>query len=142
MERSFYDQNVRFIDPMTEFTGVDAYQNNVDTLAGRTGLGKLLFEDASIVLHNIYQLEPNKLQTRWTLQVTAKLLPWKPRAKFSGISIYAVDDRGKVLQQEDYWDSVNLYRGNYVTVSKLDGISSSILSHLVHLYFTCMFMCM
>ena len=70
MERKFYSPNVKFIDPMTKFEGIDKYQNNVDLLAGRVFPGKILFKDASIALHNIEQLGSNMIQTRWTLQVT------------------------------------------------------------------------
>ena len=86
MERRFYTEDVAFVDPMTSFTGIDKYQNNVDMLGGRTTLGKLLFSDASIVLHNIKDLNENQIQTRWTLQVDIKFLPWRPRAKFTGVS--------------------------------------------------------
>ena len=65
MERQFYADNVNFVDPLTSFTGIEKYQNNVDMLAGRTTLGKFLFEDANIVLHNIKdlgrKLHPNPL---------------------------------------------------------------------------------
>lgn len=114
MEKSFYDDNVKFIDPLNTFSGIQNYINNVDMLAGRTTLGSILFDDASISLHNIIQLEKNKIQTRWTLQVTAKIVPGKPRAKFTGVSIYTLDTEGKILQQDDYWDSINLDRGRYI----------------------------
>jgi SOUL heme-binding protein/Uncharacterized conserved protein (DUF2358) len=122
MEKSFYSGNVKFIDPMTSFEGIEKYQNNVDMLAGRTGLGKIMFKDASIVLHNIEQLDKQKIQTRWTLQVTVKILPWQPRARFTGVSVYSIDNNGKVIQQDDYWDSVNLVGGKYVSKSTSEGI--------------------
>jgi hypothetical protein len=126
MERRFYTEDVAFVDPMTSFTGIDKYQNNVDMLGGRTTLGKLLFSDASIVLHNIKDLNENQIQTRWTLQVDIKFLPWRPRAKFTGVSIYTVrvgSDQEQVVKQEDYWDSVNLKGGKYGPVGFLDGLS-------------------
>jgi hypothetical protein len=126
MERRFYASEVEFIDPLTSFRGIDKYKNNVDMLAGRTGIGSFLFEDASIVLHNVKILGENQLQTRWTLQVTAKALPWKPRARFTGISIYTVNTGGKVVKQEDYWDSVNLLNGKYLKMSLQDGIKDFI----------------
>jgi len=69
MERKFYAPNVEFIDPMTRFQGIDKYQNNVDLLAGRTALGRFMFQDASIALHSVEQTGKNQMQTRWTLQV-------------------------------------------------------------------------
>ena len=61
------------------------------------------------------------MQTRWTLKVTVKSLPWKPRAKFTGVSIYTLNSAYKIIQQEDYWDSINLNRGKYSPVSRLEG---------------------
>ena len=95
-------------------------------LAGRTALGKILFDDASIVLHNVKDIGENKVQTRWTLQVDIKFLPWRPRAKFTGVSIYTVQGEPgseKVVKQEDYWDSINLKQGKYVSVGLLEGLS-------------------
>lgn len=77
MEKKFYRDDVTFDDPLTTLSGVDKYQNNVDLLGGRTSLGRILFQDAFIVLHNIEILSPNTLQTRWTLQLTVKALPWQ-----------------------------------------------------------------
>ena len=122
MEKSFYTSNVKFVDPMTSFEGIEKYQNNVDMLAGRTTMGKFLFEDASIQMHNVEQLDAKTLQTRWTLSVTVKTLPWKPRARFSGVSVYTVNEQGKVAVQEDYWDSVNLKGGKYESKSKAEGL--------------------
>eukprot|EP01031_Cornospumella_fuschlensis_P031505 gene31505-38076_t len=121
MERRFYSPDVQFIDPLTSFRGIDKYQSNVDMLAGRSTMGKFLFEDASIVLHNVEVLSDNQLQTRWTLQVTVKA-PWQPRAKFTGISLYTLDSEGRVAKQEDYWDSVNLINGHYVKKGVAEGL--------------------
>ena len=122
MDKKFYTDNVEFIDPMTSFRGVNKYQGNVDMLAGRTGVGKIMFKDASIALHNVEQLDVGKLQTRWTLQVTVKAFPWQPRARFTGVSIYTLDSNGKVAKQEDYWDSVNLVKGQYTTKNIAEGL--------------------
>ena len=39
--------------PLLACAGVDSYQKNVDMLGARTLMGKALFSDAGIVLHNI-----------------------------------------------------------------------------------------
>ena len=120
MERAYYSPTVSFEDPMTALEGVDAYQNNVDMLASRTFLGKFLFGDAGIVLHSVEggDLDGTKIDqivTRWTLRVTAKILPWSPTARFTGISVYDVVPGGPkgvmVEHQTDYWDSINLIPG-------------------------------
>lgn len=122
-EKQFYAKDVSFKDPLTELSGTDAYQNNIDMLGGKTMLGNILFEDASIVLHNIRQTGDRNLETRWTLKVTAKSLPWKPRAEFTGISAYTLNDDGKIVRQEDFWDSINLKNGKYEAVGKVAGLS-------------------
>lgn len=65
----------------------------------------------------------DKIITRWTLRVTAKVLPWSPTARFSGISVYEVVPGGPkgvmVEHQTDYWDSINIKNGGeYQKVDK------------------------
>lgn len=80
-------------------------------------MGRLLFDDAGIVLHSVTGGEIGEdgsigdIVTRWTLRVTAKVLPWKPTARFSGISIYKIQNQNNkpiIINQVDYWDSLNL----------------------------------
>lgn len=123
MQKEIYSPNVEFIDPLNSLSGVDKYQDNVDFLGGRAGLGKIFFEDASIVLHNTKTISESLIETRWTLQVTVKVLPWKPRARFTGISRYHLHpDNGKIVKQVDYWDSVNLINGVYSVQDRMEGI--------------------
>jgi len=134
MIRDYYSDTVTFDDPMTSLQGVDAYQNNVDMLAGRTLLGKILFDDAGIVLHNITTSsvssnDVEQLVTRWTLRITVKILPWKPTARFTGISVYDVRNgagkRGVLVQhQTDYWDSINLKPNSGGQYQKVDTIKA------------------
>lgn len=122
MQCEYYSDDVSFEDPMTALEGVDKYKNNVDMLASRTLLGKFLFQDAGIVLHGIEggDINPtdgsiNDITTRWTLRVTAKVLPWQPTARFTGISVYNVSPGGpmgvSIKHQTDYWDSINIQDG-------------------------------
>ncbi|CAB9511017.1 soul heme-binding [Seminavis robusta] len=130
MERDYYSPTVSFEDPMTALAGVDAYQNNVDMLASRTLMGKLLFQDAGIVLHSVEGGEISQgtkiddIITRWTLRVTAKVLPWSPTARFSGVSVYQVVPGGPkgvmVEHQTDYWDSINIQPGTTGDYQKVD----------------------
>lgn len=122
MEKNFYDQNVQFVDPLVNFFGIDKYQANVDMLGGRNALGSVLFKDASINLHSISKIGDNKLMTRWTLRFTVKALPWQPRPIFTGVSIYTLNSSGKIIKQDDYWDSVNLKTGEYKKASFFDGL--------------------
>jgi len=135
MECEYYSDDVSFDDPLTSLTGVQKYKNNVDMLASRTLLGKFLFQDAGIVLHSVEGgvVDPStgsisKIITRWTLRVTAKAIPWKPTARFTGISVYEVSPGGSegvlIDHQTDYWDSINIQDGGkYEKVDKSIGIS-------------------
>jgi len=130
MQCEYYSDNVSFDDPMTSLAGVENYKKNVDMLASRTLMGKFLFQDAGIVLHAIEGGDVNpsdnsisNIITRWTLRVTAKAIPWKPTARFTGISVYEVSQGGpkgvQVDHQTDYWDSINIQEGgNYEKVEK------------------------
>jgi hypothetical protein len=129
MQTEYYAKDVSFDDPMTSLAGVDAYQNNVDMLSSRTFMGKFLFQDAGIALHSVTggEVSPDgsisDITTRWTLGVTAKVLPWSPNARFSGISVYEVSQGGSegvlVNHQTDYWDSINIQEGGeYAKVDK------------------------
>jgi len=123
---------VAFIDPLNNLSGVTAYKNNVDMLAGRTALGRVLFDDAGISLHSVTGgsvgedgKSVENIVTRWTLRVTVKILPWKPTARFTGISVYEVtpasDGGVTITGQKDYWDSINLKgdgSGEYDVVDK------------------------
>eukprot|EP00977_Amphora_coffeiformis_P008559 scaffold1936_cov154-Amphora_coffeaeformis.AAC.9 len=134
MEKEYYAKDVSFDDPLNSLSGVDAYKSNVDMLSSKTLLGKVLFRDAGIVLHNIKGgevLEDGSISdvvTRWTLRFTFQILPWQPTARFSGISVYKVERGGpkgvRILSQQDYWDSINLLEGGeYKAVDKSVGLS-------------------
>lgn len=130
MQCEFYSEDVSFEDPMTSLAGVGNYKKNVDMLASRTLLGKFLFQDAGIVLHSVEGGNVNpedgsisNIITRWTLRVTAKVLPWSPTARFTGISVYEVSPGGSegvvIDHQTDYWDSINIQDGGkYQKVDK------------------------
>lgn len=139
MEKEYYSSDVTFQDPLTSLVGVDRYQNNVDMLSGRTLMGSILFSDASINLHSVKggeisvdetsgNMVISDIVTRWTLRFCFKALPWKPTARFSGISVYKVRTGGsegvQIIQQNDYWDSINLQPdGTYRAVDKAIGLS-------------------
>jgi hypothetical protein len=130
MQPEYYSNDVSFDDPMTSLAGVENYKKNVDMLASRTLLGKILFQDARIVLHAVDGGDINPtdgtisdITTRWTLRVTFKALPWQPTARFTGISVYEVAPGGSegvvIEHQTDYWDSINIQDGgNYKKVEK------------------------
>lgn len=113
MQVALYAPDMKFVDPLVSMEGRDKYKSNAHTLAGVTGLGKMLFSDCSITLHNVSKTASNlqQLRTRWTLQFRLKVLPWKPLAAFTGVSDYSLDHEARVVKQEDYWDSIELMPG-------------------------------
>ena len=147
MYTEYYADDVTFTDPMIDIEGVSSYQNNVDMLASRTFMGSLLFSDAGISLHSVtggdVQTKENEIViddiiTRWTLRVTAKILPWKPTARFSGISVYKLNadlsssslsssssssssskPNIQIVGQTDYWDSINILPNESGTYNKV-----------------------
>lgn len=143
MRTEYYAKDVTFDDPMTSLSGVASYQKNVDMLAGRTLMGKVLFDDAGIILHSVTggevlsdsnnnNINIQDITTCWTLKVTAKVIPWKPTAIFSGISVYKVKPTNKnaegviITGQTDYWDSINITpdgKGMYGKVEKNIAVS-------------------
>ena len=102
LEGEYYSSSVTFDDPLN-LSGLKAYRNNVDMLAGRTLFGGLLFSDAMMNLHDVRELDDGRLQTRWTLRVCFSALPWAPTARFTGISVYDLDAENKIRGEPDYW---------------------------------------
>jgi len=145
MRKEYYASTVTFDDPLTSLDGVDAYQNNVDMLGGRSLFGKIAFRDANINLHTITGGDVSSdgktisdIVTRWTLRFTFQLMPWAPTAVFSGISVYGVKPTSQlsgaslsspgvqIVSQADYWDSINLIPnsgGEYKGVEKSKALS-------------------
>ncbi|KAG5182352.1 hypothetical protein JKP88DRAFT_269898 [Tribonema minus] len=122
-ESEYYRPNVKFIDPLNSLEGAENYANNVNMLGGRTLIGKVLFKDARINLHSVDEPGPRRLRTRWTLSMCFKLLPWQPTPVFTGVSEYTLDDEGYIVQQNDFWDSINLKGGRYEAQGKLVGLA-------------------
>ena len=124
MEDDLYNPDVSFNDPLISLTGVEAFRNNVNMLAGENAFGRTCFSDCGLVMHNVTETVDGGLETRWTLQFRFKLLPWTPMARFTGVSRYTLDANCKILAQQDFWDSVNLQPGgDYAPASKLAGFT-------------------
>ena len=121
--RELYSDEVSFEDPLISLSGMDAYKANIDMLGGRNALGKVCFTDPGLTMHSVEETVTG-LRTRWTLQFRFRLLPWAPLARFTGVSDYTLDGQKRILQQRDYWDSINLQPGGeYVPTSKLAALS-------------------
>lgn len=124
-EAEFYTEGVTFRDPLNNLVGKEKYRGNVEMLSGNSLVGNILFSDGYIDLHAVEEVpgDERRLRTRWTLGFTFKLLPWQPKAIFSGISEYVIDGDAKVVGQRDYWDTINLGQsGTYSPEAPLAGL--------------------
>ncbi|XP_039843946.1 uncharacterized protein LOC120703827 [Panicum virgatum] len=99
IDRSAYDDRVRFRDPITRHDTIDGYLLNIRLL-------KLLFRP-DFYLHAVKQTGPYELTTRWTMVMKFMLLPWKPELVFTGLSIMGLNPQNlKFNSHVDLWDSI------------------------------------
>ncbi|CAN6163569.1 unnamed protein product [Urochloa humidicola] len=99
IDRSAYDDRVRFRDPITRHDTIDGYLFNIRLL-------KLLF-CPDFYLHAVKQTGPYELTTRWTMVMKFMLLPWKPELVFTGLSIMGINPQNlKFNSHVDLWDSI------------------------------------
>ncbi|EKX40646.1 hypothetical protein GUITHDRAFT_113180 [Guillardia theta CCMP2712] len=93
---------VAFRDPLNKFEGIKKYQDNIQMLKDSP-----LFTDGKMDLHQVEVVDPNTVITRWTLGMTFKAFPWRPRLEFTGSTKYVLDaDSGLVVEHIDEWDSI------------------------------------
>ncbi|XP_058112374.1 uncharacterized protein LOC131255628 [Magnolia sinica] len=99
IDRTMYDDRVRFRDPITKHDSIDGYLFNIKLL-------KLLFQP-DFQLHHVKQSGPDEITTRWTMVMRFALLPWKPELVFTGISVMGVNPQTqKFCSHVDLWDSI------------------------------------
>ncbi|KAG8075386.1 hypothetical protein GUJ93_ZPchr0006g45472 [Zizania palustris] len=99
IDRSAYDDRVRFRDPITSHDTIDGYLFNIRLL-------KLLFRP-NFYLHHVRQTGPYEITTRWTMVMKFVLLPWKPELVFTGLSIMGINPQNlKFCSHVDIWDSI------------------------------------
>ncbi|CAM8922994.1 unnamed protein product [Rhodiola kirilowii] len=99
IDRTAYDELVKFRDPITKYDSIDGYLFNISLL-------KNLFKP-DFQLHWVKQTGPYEITTRWTMVMTFVLLPWKPELVFTGTSVMEISPKsGKFCSHFDYWDSI------------------------------------
>uniref|UniRef100_A0ACD5WXY2 Uncharacterized protein n=1 Tax=Avena sativa TaxID=4498 RepID=A0ACD5WXY2_AVESA len=99
IDRSAYDDRVRFRDPITRYDDIDGYLANINLL-------KAIFRP-DFYLHDAKQTGPYEITTRWTMVMKFSLLPWKPELIFTGLSIMGVNPQNlKFCSHVDIWDSI------------------------------------
>ncbi|VVA96849.1 unnamed protein product [Arabis nemorensis] len=100
IDRTAYDDRVRFRDPITKHDTITGYLLNISLL-------KNLFTP-QFQLHWAKQTGPYEITTRWTMVMKFLLLPWKPELVFTGTSIMLVNpETKKFCSHLDLWDSIN-----------------------------------
>ncbi|KAI8541625.1 hypothetical protein RHMOL_Rhmol08G0076500 [Rhododendron molle] len=99
IDRTAYDERVKFRDPITKHDSISGYLFNIALL-------KKLFRP-DFQLHWVKQTGPFDITTRWTMVMTFALLPWKPELVFTGTSIMGINpETGKFCSHVDFWDSI------------------------------------
>ncbi|XP_007013323.2 PREDICTED: uncharacterized protein LOC18588688 isoform X2 [Theobroma cacao] len=85
IDRTAYDEQVTFRDPITKHDSISGYLFNISLL--KTG--------------------PYEITTRWTMGMKFMLLPWKPELAFTGTSVMGINPKnGKFCSHLDFWDSI------------------------------------
>uniref|UniRef100_A0A2N9FF83 SOUL heme-binding protein n=1 Tax=Fagus sylvatica TaxID=28930 RepID=A0A2N9FF83_FAGSY len=99
IDRTAYDEVVKFRDPITKHDTISGYLFNIALL-------KTLFKP-NFQLHWVKQTGPYEITTRWTMIMKFILLPWKPELVFTGTSVMGINpDTGKFCSHVDFWDSI------------------------------------
>ncbi|XP_076910152.1 uncharacterized protein LOC143567668 [Bidens hawaiensis] len=99
IDRTAYDERVKFRDPITSYDSIGGYLFNIALL-------KLMFSP-KFQLHWVRQTGTYDITTRWTMEMTFSLLPWKPVLVFTGTSVMGINpENGKFSSHVDYWDSI------------------------------------
>ncbi|XP_031382536.1 uncharacterized protein LOC116196781 isoform X1 [Punica granatum] len=99
IDRTAYDERVKFRDPITKHDTIAWYLFNIAFL-------KIIFSP-QFYLHWAKQTGPYEITTRWTMVMKFMPLPWKPELIFTGTSVMGINpDTGKFCSHVDYWDSI------------------------------------
>lgn len=110
IDRTAYDERVKFRDPITKHDSISGYLFNIALL-------KNLFRP-QFFLHWVKQTGTYEITTRWTMVMKFMLLPWKPELVFTGTSIMGINPQtGKFSSHLDFWDSIE--NNNYLSLEGL-----------------------
>ncbi|XP_011013618.1 PREDICTED: uncharacterized protein LOC105117589 [Populus euphratica] len=110
IDRTAYDERVKFRDPITKHDSISGYLFNIAFL-------KNLFRP-QFFLHWVKQTGTYEITTRWTMVMKFMLLPWKPELVFTGTSIMGINPQtGKFSSHLDFWDSIE--NNNYFSLEGL-----------------------
>jgi hypothetical protein len=97
-----YAEDVLFKDPLNKFKGIQKYKDNIQMLKDSP-----LFTGGKMTLHEVNIVNPQRVDTRWTLAMTFKPFPWQPRLEFTGTTQYIMGADGLVVEHLDQWDALS-----------------------------------
>ena len=81
------------------YSSIQGYLANIQML-------RYLFTP-EFILHKIYAVNDRTLETRWTMRMNMRILPWQPDLTFTGTSQYEFDlATRKVTRHSDTWDAI------------------------------------
>ncbi|MEB3293949.1 MAG: DUF2358 domain-containing protein [Synechococcales bacterium] len=92
---SLYAPDVYFKDPMTQFRGIQRYQQMIEFI-------DRFFQEPTLILHAMEQTG-DRIRTDWTLSWTTPL-PWRPRISITGWSELELNEAGLIRSHIDYWN--------------------------------------
>ncbi|KAF6167266.1 hypothetical protein GIB67_043127 [Kingdonia uniflora] len=99
IDRTMYDERVKYRDPITKHDTISGYLFNIQLL-------RRAFSP-NFLLHRVKQTGPYEITTRWTMVMKFALLPWKPELVFTGTSIMGINPQTqKFCSHVDFWDSI------------------------------------
>ncbi|KAL8152520.1 hypothetical protein V2J09_010280 [Rumex salicifolius] len=99
IDRTAYEERVKFRDPITKHDSIGGYLFNIAML-------RALFSP-QFQLHWVKQTGSYEITTRWSMVMKFALLPWKPELVFTGTSVMGINPQtGKFCSHFDYWDSI------------------------------------
>lgn len=104
IDRTKYQEEMEFEDPITSYSTLSGYLLNIQML-------RYVF-NPKFQLHSVERTGTFELTTRWTMKMEffGKFLPtqlWRPEIAFTGVSIMQVNpETGKFCKHVDRWDSI------------------------------------
>jgi len=99
LTRAVYDRDILFTDPLTSVRGIDVYAALI---------GALRAFNTRLDLHTCEVVGEDTVVARWSMDLTAWMLPWAPTITITGTTTYLVDlDSGRVVQHVDTWDAIS-----------------------------------
>eukprot|EP00208_Stichococcus_sp_RCC1054_P000489 CAMPEP_0206140442 /NCGR_PEP_ID=MMETSP1473-20131121/9492_1 /ASSEMBLY_ACC=CAM_ASM_001109 /TAXON_ID=1461547 /ORGANISM="Stichococcus sp, Strain RCC1054" /LENGTH=369 /DNA_ID=CAMNT_0053534595 /DNA_START=232 /DNA_END=1341 /DNA_ORIENTATION=+ len=106
IDKSAYEDRVKFRDPLTKYDTVWGYTFNIQFLRRIFG--------PDFILHDLRQSGKYEITSRWTMsmkltfnQISPLRKWWDPELVFTGVSIMGLNpETGKFKYHIDYWDAI------------------------------------